>query len=83
MKLDNVSVRDSLDHLVSAINDYWIDSCKEDRSLAKWTCANLDQMATALAHGRLGNQWVLSAIYKESLERLLLMKDFSTIEQIS
>ena len=78
----NVSVRVSLGHLVDAINDYWIDSSKEDQPLAKWTYADLVQMATALAYARLDNQSVLSAIYEESLERLVCMKGFSTMEQI-
>ena len=38
--------------------------------MAKWTCADVVQMATALAHGRLDNQDVLMAVYQESLERL-------------
>ena len=83
MESDNVSVGDSLNHSVDAINDYWINSSEEDRPLAKWTCASLVQMATALAHGQLDNRLVLSAIYEESLERLLLMKGSSTMEPIS
>ena len=31
----NVSVGDFLDHLVDAINDYWIDSSEEDQPLEK------------------------------------------------
>jgi len=73
MESDNISVGDALVHLVDAINEYWIDGSKEeekDRPLAKWMSADLVQMATALAHGRLDNQSVLSAVYTESLERL-------------
>lgn len=74
MESDNVSVGDALVHLVDAINEYWINGSKEeegiDRPLARWTSADLVQMATALAHGRLDNQSVLSAVYKESLQRL-------------
>jgi hypothetical protein len=40
------------------------------RPLAQWTCADLVQLATAMAHGRLDNQRVLEAIYLESLERI-------------
>mmetsp|Transcript_29034 Transcript_29034/g.47663 ORF Transcript_29034/g.47663 Transcript_29034/m.47663 type:complete len:87 (+) Transcript_29034:413-673(+) len=83
MQSDNTSVGDSLDYSVDAINNYWIDRSEEDRPLAKWTYANLVQMATALAHGRLDNQLILSTIYEESLEILLPMKGFSMMEQIS
>ncbi|KAL7539886.1 hypothetical protein ACHAXR_009695 [Thalassiosira sp. AJA248-18] len=78
MESDNVSIGDALVHLVGAIDEYWIDNNGQrggrdnDRPLAKWTCADLVQMSTALAHGRLDNQSVLSAVYEESLKRLLL-----------
>lgn len=71
MDSDNVSVGDALVYLVDAINDYWIiGSDCPTRPLKEWKCADLVQMATALAHGRLDNQSVLSAIYTEALRRL-------------
>ena len=92
MESDNVSVNgDALVLLVDAIDTYWIYR-ENDRPLAKWTCADLVQMATALAHGRLDNQDVLMAVYQESLRRLhgtidaatkgqqSKMKGFSTAE---
>jgi len=69
MESDNVNLGDALVHLVDAIHDYWVDGFQE-RPLARWTCADLVQMATALAHGRLDNQSMLSAVYEESMERL-------------
>jgi len=85
MESDNISVGGALVHLVDAINEYWIVGSKYDRPLAKWTSADLVQMATALAHGRLDNQSVLSAVYEESLARLLhddpkKRQNFSTAE---
>jgi len=71
MESDNVSVGDAFVHLVDAINDYWIKrSDRPSQPLKGWKCADLVQMATALAHGRLDNQSVLSAVYKEALTRL-------------
>ena len=71
MESDNVSVGDAFVHLVDAINDYWITrSGLPAQRLKEWKCADLVQMATALAHGRLDNQSVLSAVYKEALRRL-------------
>jgi hypothetical protein len=72
MESDNVSVGDAYVHLVDAINDYWITPSGRPSSqpLKEWKCADLVQMATALAHGRLDNQSVLSAVYKEALMRL-------------
>jgi hypothetical protein len=72
MESDNVSVGDAYVHLVDAINDYWITRSGHPSSqpLKEWKCADLVQMATALAHGRLDNQSVLSAVYKEALRRL-------------
>ena len=40
------------------------------RPFAHWTCADLVQLATAMAHGRLDNQSVLESIFRESLERI-------------
>lgn len=77
MESDNVSVGDSLVHLVDAINNYWIMN-GSFRPLQKWTCADLVQMATALAHGRLDNQDVLMAVYEESLERIRISRQDPT-----
>lgn len=80
MESDNVNSGDFLVYLVDAIHDYWIgngdesdtaeSSNRRSRPLAQWTCADLVQMATAMAHGRLDNQSVLDAIYRESLGRI-------------
>jgi len=77
MESDNVSVGDSLVHLVDAINNYWINN-GSFRPLQRWTCADLVQMATALAHGRLDNQDVLMAVYEESLERIRISRQDPT-----
>jgi hypothetical protein len=71
MGSDNGDVGDALVHLVDAIRGHWIDGRESRRPLAGWTCADLAQMATAMAHGRLDNQDVLSAVYEESLGRIL------------
>ncbi|KAL3816568.1 hypothetical protein ACHAXA_003808 [Cyclostephanos tholiformis] len=79
MGSDNGNVGDALIQLVEAIRDYWIDDGgggrgserRRRRPLIGWTCADLVQMATAMAHGRLDNRAVLSAIYEESLERII------------
>lgn len=75
MESDNVSIGDALVNLADAIDEYWIEGSKEERPLSKWTSADLVQMATALAHGRLDNQSVLGAVYEESLGRLRSMED--------
>lgn len=81
MESDNVSVGDALVHLVDAINDYWI-KCGHcpSQPLKEWKCADLVQIATALAHGRLDNQSVLSAVYKEALMRLRIRNGLSISE---
>ena len=71
MGSDNGDVGNALVHLVDAIRGHWIDGCESCRPLAGWTCADLAQMATAMAHGRLDNQDVLPAVYEESLGRIL------------
>ncbi|KAL3791148.1 hypothetical protein HJC23_000568 [Cyclotella cryptica] len=73
MESDNVSVGNALVYLVDAINNYWIahnESTEKYRQLRYWKCADLVQLASALAHGRLDNRSVLTAIYDESLRRL-------------
>lgn len=74
MESDNASVGDALVYLVDAVNEYWIadsnSSNERHRQIKSWKCADLVQMATALSHGRLDNQSVLTAIYEESLERI-------------
>ena len=70
MESDNVNVGDGLVRLVDAVHDYWIDGHRGERPLARWTYADLVQMATALAHGRLDNRSMLMAVYEEPLERL-------------
>eukprot|EP01082_Thalassiosira_pseudonana_P013898 g12302.t1 g12302 contig6:1656019-1658533(-) len=59
---------------LDAVNEYWIadsnSSNERHRQIKSWKCADLVQMATALSHGRLDNQSVLTAIYEESLERI-------------
>jgi hypothetical protein len=78
MGSDNGNVGDALIQLVEAIRDYWINDGDGERTercrrrpLIGWTCADLVQMATAMAHGRLDNREVLSAVYEESLERII------------
>ena len=71
MGSDNGDVGNALIHLVDAIRGHWIDGRKSRRPLAGWTCPDLAQMATAMAHGRLDNQDVLPAVYEESLGRIL------------
>jgi hypothetical protein len=71
MGSDNGDVDDALVHLDDAIRGHWIDGRESRRPLAGWMCADLAQMATAMAHGRLDNQDVLSAVYEESLGRIL------------
>lgn len=72
MESDNVSVGDALVYLVDAINEYWVnnESNESYRQMRYWKSTDLVQLASALAHGRLDNQSVLTAIYEESLERL-------------
>jgi hypothetical protein len=85
MGWDNGDVGNALVHLVDAIRGHWIDGCESRRPLAGWTCADLAQMATAMAHSRLDNQDVLSAVYEESLGRILAGSGggFSTSENPS
>jgi hypothetical protein len=71
MGSDNGNVGNALVHLVDAIRGHWINGRKSRRPLAGWTCVDLAQMATAMAHGRLNNQDVLPAVYEESLGRIL------------
>jgi len=81
MESDNVSVGDAFVHLVDAINEYWITrSGRPSQPLKGWKCADLVQMATALAHGRLDNQSVLSAVYEEALRRLRSRNGLSITE---
>ena len=83
MESDNVSVGDAFVHLVDAINDYWVlQSDRPSQPMKEWKCADLVQMATALAHGRLDNQSVLSTIYKEAQIRLR-SKNGLSISEIS
>ncbi|KAL7534076.1 hypothetical protein ACHAWF_004712 [Thalassiosira exigua] len=73
MESDGVDVGDALFRLVDGIRGRWtIDGASSggSSSLARWTCADLVQMATALAHGRLDDREVLEAVYDESLGRL-------------
>ncbi|KAL9183967.1 hypothetical protein ACHAXT_002053 [Thalassiosira profunda] len=71
MESDNVSAGDALVRLVDAMGGYWIDGSRDGEwPLSKWACADLVQMATALAHGRLDNPTMLEAVYAESLRRL-------------
>jgi hypothetical protein len=72
MGSDNGDVGNALVHLVDAIRGHWINGRKSCRPLAGWTCMDLAQMATAMAHGRLDNQDVLPAVYEESLGRILV-----------
>jgi hypothetical protein len=71
MGSDNGDVGNALVHLVDAIRGHWIKGRESRRPLAGWTCADLAQMATAMAHGRLDYQDVLSAMCEESLGRIL------------
>jgi hypothetical protein len=71
MGSDNGNVGNALVHLVDAIRGHWINGRKSRRPLAGWTCVDLAQMATAMAHDRLDNQDVLPAVYEESLGRIL------------
>lgn len=83
MESDNVSVGDAFIHLVDAINNYWIKrSDRQSQPIKGWKNADLVQMATALAHGRLDNQSVLSAVYEEALRRLR-SKNGLSISEIS
>ena len=73
MGSDNGNVGHALVHLIVAVHEYWIKTISSNsinRPLGKWTCADLVQMATAMAHGRIDNQMMLLAIYDESLTRL-------------
>jgi len=73
MGSDNGNVGHALVHLIVAVHEYWINTISSssiNRPLGKWTCADLVQMATAMAHGRIDNQMMLLAIYDESLTRL-------------
>jgi hypothetical protein len=56
MGSDNGDVDNALVHLDDAIRGHWIDGSESRRPLAGWMCADLAQMATAMAHGRLDNQ---------------------------
>jgi hypothetical protein len=71
MGSDNGNVGNAVVHLVDAIHGHWINGRKSRRPLAGWTCVDLAQMATAMAHDRLDNQDVLPAVYEESLGRIL------------
>ena len=84
MESDNASIGDALVYLVDAANDYWIEnSHKKDRPLKYWRCLDLVQMATALAHGRLDNRSLLTAIYEESTDRLIDRSRGFTTPEIS
>jgi hypothetical protein len=73
MESDNISIGHALVHLVDAINGYWVSNNNSSENYRQLRCfknADLVQLASALAHGRLDNRSVLTAIYEESLLRL-------------
>ena len=73
---DKISNENVLVYLVDAIDEYWIsnDSNERYRQLRCLKNADLVQLASALAHGRLDNISVLAAIYEECLRRFLRQK---------
>ena len=73
---DKISNENALVYLVDGIDEYWInnDSNERYRQIRCLKNADLVQLASALAHGRLDNISVLAAIYEECLRRFRRQK---------
>lgn len=73
---DNFRIADDMVLLVEALTDYLgagvqAPTFARGRQLARWSCADLVQVALSLAHARIDELSLLRAIYAESHHRLL------------
>ncbi len=76
LQADNFRLGDDLVYLVESLSDYLRlgergPSFGRGRPLARWSCADLVQVALSLAHARIDELPLLRAIYEESHHRLL------------
>jgi len=76
LQADNFRLADDLVDLVESLSDYLrlsdrAPSFGRGRPLARWSCADLVQVALSLAHARIDELPLLRAIFDESHHRLL------------
>ena len=76
LQADNFRLADDLVALVEALSEYLrlgerSPSFERGRPLARWSCADLVQVALSLAHARIDELPLLRTIYEESHHRLL------------
>lgn len=69
LQSDNFRLGEDMLMMIESIADYWLDD--DYYPLRDWSNTDLLQMAISLAHGRIDQQDLLKAVYRETLERLL------------